>query len=211
MTRRLTTLAVAALATTLLLTGCTTNGGDKPAPSPSASASAAPTKTASENEPGQMEPPKTASEAIAVSKDAIIDFLTARAEIMEDSGAQPERIAPYATGPALEQLNGEAASVAQLTASIKGLPKWTVDTAQTTAGSITQADGTVTDNGVTYIRGCFDTSTQVGTRADGGELTRPNRPNTPMEFQVHYSPEAKSWLVYALISLTDKEGAPVCG
>lgn len=211
MTRRLTTLAVAALATTLLLTGCGTNGGDKPTSSPSASASTAPTKTASENEPGQMDPPKTASEAIAVSKDAIIDFLTARAEIMEDSGAQPERIAPYATGPALEQLNAEAASVAQLTASIKGLPKWTVDTAQTTAGSITQADGTVTENGVTYIRGCFDTSPQVGTRADGGELTRPNRPNTPMEFQVHYSPETKSWLVYALVSLTDQEGAPVCG
>lgn len=211
MTRRLTTLAVAALATTLLLTGCGTNGGDKPTSSPSASASATPTKAASKNEPGQMDPPKTASEAIAVSKDAIVDFLTVRAEIMEDSGTGTERIAPYATGPALEQLNAEAASVAKLTASIKGLPKWTVDPAQTTAGSITQADGTVTDNGVTYIRGCFDTSTQEGTRADGGELTRPTRPNTPMEFQVHYSPEGKSWLVYAMISLTDEEGAPVCG
>lgn len=215
-TRKLAPLTAVALSAVVLLAGCTStpdsNAGPTKTPSSSASATPTPTSTPYEpvSEPGKVSPPKSSDDAYVAANRTVKDFVAVQYEIQADTGAKPERIEPFAIGSALENVKTVAAGLAEKKITTKGAPVWTADASTTTFGVLTPSQGTPIDNGIVYLKGCYDVSKQSATYDDGSAAPVSAQRVTPVQFNVRYVPQDKSWKVDALQSINGQQGAPAC-
>ncbi len=199
---RLTRITVAALAGTLLLGGCS---GQTTIVPTTASRTASSTPTAS-----SIGAPKTADEAWSAATQTITSFVEVQYQIQASAGANPERIDPYATGSALENVDQVAAGLAEKQITTAGRPKWTPNASVSTFGVVTPQSGSAIPNGIVYVRGCFDVSDQVPKYADGSRAPVSKLRIYPVQFTVRYMPEDQTWKVDALQSIAGQQGAPSC-
>lgn len=199
---RLATITVAVLATAVLLAGCAGPNTITPTTA-SQSPSSTPTATT-------VGTPKTPDEAWSSATRTINSFVKVQYEIQADTGANPERMDPYATGSALEDVNQVAAGLAEKQITTTGKPKWTPNASVSTFGTLTLQAGSTIPNGIAYIRGCFDVSNQVPAYADGSRAPVSDLRIYPVQFTVRYIPDDKAWKVDALQSLAGQQGAPAC-
>lgn len=215
-TRKLAPLTAVALSAVVLLAGCTSTTGPNAGPTktPSTSASQTPTPTASPYEPvsdpGKASAPKSSDDAYVAADRTVKDFVAVQYEIQADTGANPERIEPFAIGSALENVKTIAAGLAEKKITTKGAPVWSADASTTTFGVLTPTNGTPIANGIVYLKGCYDVSKQTASYADGSAAPVSSQRVTPVQFNVRYVPEDKSWKVDALQSINGQEGAPSC-
>ena len=204
-------LAAVALGTILLITGCV----QEPTPAPSASHSQKPTPTPDPTyspigKPGSVAPPTTQDEAWVGATNTVKDFLAVQYEIERDTGANADRIDPFATGIALSNVKQVAAQLAEKKITTTGAPVWTPNAAASSFGTLTPMGGTAIPNGIAYIRGCFDVSGQTAKYADGSPAPVSATRVIPVQLTVQYSPDLKSWLVNNEVSILGQSGAPSC-
>jgi len=214
LTRKLAPLTAVALSTVVLLAGCTstpdTEAGPTKTPTSSASATPTPTPYAPVSDPGKVSPPKSSDDAYVAANRTVEDFIAVQYEIQAETGAAPERIEPFAIGSALENVKTVAAGLAEKKITTKGAPVWTADASTTTFGVLTPSEGSPIENGIVYLKGCYDVSKQTATYEDGSAAPVSEQRVTPVQFNVRYVPQGKSWKVDALQSINGQQGAPAC-
>jgi hypothetical protein len=193
---------MAGLCAVLLVAGCTK-------PNPTAPTSASPTSTASPTVT-PVGAPKSRDQAWTDATRTVARFVEVQYEIQADTGANPDRIALYATGSAFKNVKEVAAGLADKHITTTGEPKWTPSASASTFGDLTPAGGSTIPNGIVYVRGCFDVSRQVPKYANGSPAPVSNQRIYPVQFTVRYLPNNKAWKVGALASIAGEPGAPTC-
>ena len=207
--RGLLALAVVAAAT-LNLTGCV-QGDPHPSAAKTHSASPTPATTYSPvGNPGNAKPPANQDEAWVAANRTIKDFLAVQYEIEHDEGANPSRIDAFANGTALSGVHQAAAGLAEQGITTRGAPKWSPNAAASSFVTLIPTEGKPVANGIVYVKGCYDVSGQTATYANGSAAPVSSTRIFPVEFNVEYVPDAKSWMVNNLQSILGQAGAPAC-
>jgi hypothetical protein len=205
--RELLRLAAVVAAVTVMVTGCT----KEPTSSRSHSVSPTPTPTHSpRGDPGAMGPPTNQDDAWVAANNTVKDFLAIQYEIEHDAGANPDRIAPYATGAALSGVQQVAAGLADKGITTRGAPNWSPNAAASSFGTLIPTGGTPVANGIVYVKGCYDVSRQTATFSNGSPAPVSSTRVFPVEFSVEYVADAKSWMVNNSQSILGQKGAPTC-
>ncbi|HEX4400149.1 MAG TPA: hypothetical protein VHZ98_02355 [Galbitalea sp.] len=207
--RALATLAAVGAAA-ILLTGCV-QGNPHPSAGQTHSASPTPRPTYSPiGDPGSAEPPASQDDAWVAANKTVKDFLAVQYEIEHDAGANPNRIDPYANGTALSGVHQVAAGLAEKGITTHGAPKWTPSAVASSFGTLLPTGGAAIANGIVYVKGCYDVTGQTATYASGAPAPVSSTRVFPVEFNVEYVPDAKSWMVNNSQSILGQAGAPAC-
>jgi hypothetical protein len=200
--RRFVSITTAALGVLIILTGCT---GPNTVTTSTVSPTQVPTPTAS-----PVDSPKSRDEAWLEATRTVADFVDVQFAIQADTGANPERIEPYATGSALKNVKDVAAGLAEKHITTTGHPKWSPNASASTFGDLIPPGGATIPNGIVYVRGCFDVSDQVPTYTDGSPAPVSSQRIYPVQFNVIYLPTDRTWKVDSLQNIADQQGAPTC-
>lgn len=212
MNRRTATAIAGVLAVTaMMLTACTPS---EPTPTKMPTASATPTAEptgAPTQEP--VAAPKDQAQAVSDANKTYKAFLQEQFAFMADPDRGPEFLENYV------QPGTRMATLIQDTyenkvengSSVKGEPiAWLANEAMSYVAPLSnQTTGEVDPLGVVNLLGCSD-NTGTTFLVDGVEDTEIPKGAFPAQAVLMYSPESQAWLVSDQISLTGKEGAPLC-
>jgi hypothetical protein len=199
--------AVMAATVAMLVAGCTR------LPIPSSTQTASPTSSPSYSPPGSpgaVGPPATQNDAWLAANQTVKEFLAVQYEIEHDAGANADRIDAYATGTALSGVQQVAAGLAQKGITAQGAPRWSPNAAASSFGTLIPTGGTPIANGIVYVKGCYDVSAQTATYSNGSPAPVSSTRVFPVEFDVEYVPDSKSWTVSNSQSILGQSGAPTC-
>ncbi|WP_144662881.1 hypothetical protein [Paenarthrobacter nicotinovorans] len=204
-----TASAVLAIIALTALSACTTD----PKPNPTTSttgtttASTSPTPTPSTVAPPTpvtSNAPASSEQAIETAGQAAIAYFKMGNIIAQESGANPQRIAPFATDRALEVANAQAKNYATQQFKMIGFYNVTVSHDQSTASDLAQQNGTAVRFGEVILNTCVDISTAKFLDGSGNAVPdKDNLPRRVVNVTVGYNPADKTWKV------VDTSGAPV--
>jgi hypothetical protein len=196
-----------AMGAVILLAGCTP--APTPTSSPSSAASSTPTPTAPT--PDAVEAPTGSDEAYAAANRTIEQFAQVQYEIQAEGGADVGRIEPFAAGEALRTMQQIASDLSTQGLSVTGgAPGWEANASATTFGEVQPSTGPAIPNGIAYVKGCWDLSKQKTLATNGTPPADRAVTRFPVEFNVTYFPESKTWKVTNQTNITGDEGAPQC-
>ncbi|GAB3033900.1 hypothetical protein GCM10027052_09220 [Parafrigoribacterium mesophilum] len=199
--RRFVPITAAVLGVLTILTGCTS-------PNTITQTTASPTQSPAPT--ASLTAPKSRDEAWLEATRTIVDFVDVQYAIQADTGANPERIEPYATGSALKHVKDVAAGLAEKHITTTGHPKWSPNASASTFGDLNPQGGATIPNGIVYVRGCFDVSDQVPTYAGGSPAPVSSQRIYPVQFNVLYLSTDRTWKVDSLQNIVGEQGAPAC-
>jgi hypothetical protein len=200
--RRASLITAAAAVITIMATGCV-QGGTQPPPSPSAS-SPKPT-------PSSIAAPTSSDDAWVQANKTIASFTQIQYQIEHDSGADVDQIDVIATNGARSSMQQIASDLsAKGLKIIGGAPTWEPNAAASSFGTLIDSNGKSYPDGIVYARGCWDLSKQSSVASTGTPPPDRSVKVFPIQFNVAYSPELRTWRVTDQTNITGQSGAPQC-
>lgn len=182
-----------------LLAGCTTQPEGDPSATTTKSATATPTPTPTA---AGVAAPTSDDEAQTEAGKTLQLEVAAANEALNNNGEGMDKVAKYATGPALQTIkqSAEASRLDKTTRTGKQV--------MTVLGGYSGellADGKTVPFGSVTLSVCNDTSGVKYVKADGTENQRPASDQTKLDVSVIYSPGDRSWFVRSF-----EQTAPSC-
>jgi hypothetical protein len=210
-TKKLTPLVAVALGSVLLLAGCTgTNTNADPTSTPKSS-TPTPKPTPTPTAPATVAPPTSNDEAYAQANATIRLFIQKQYQIEAARGKNVDIINTVATGDALTSMQKIASDLGSAGLSITGgAPGWQDNPSVSTFGTVTGSDGKKIANGIVYMKGCWDLSKQKTVAQNGTPPADRTVKVFPIQFNVAYLPDTKTWKVTSQDNITGQSGAPKC-
>lgn len=204
-------VAVSVVGAALILAGCTTPEPQKtPKPTPSATATVEPTGAPTQ---APVTAPKDEAEAVATANNAYIEFQDARFDFLADPDLGPEYLASFVwpdSRMATIMQDTYTSKIEQKTSVEGEPPSWRANEALSYVAPLTnQSTGEVDPLGAVNLFGCSD-NTATTFLAAGVEDPEVPKGVFPRQVVMIYSPDDEAWFVSDQISLTGKEGAPLC-
>lgn len=201
------TLGTLAIATALLLTGCTSQGDPMPSPS-QATKPAIPSISPTSNAPviGDISKiPATDTEAIATGGAAFSDYLRVFSLILNDGGNKPERIFDVSSAAGGQVVNS-AASYRKMKQHSTGAFSFSVLSSSVTIG-VDSKSKDLGPRSKVDLKVCLNASALRDFTDDKKEVVRKGPQKIIKSVSTQWSPTQKRWIV-TTVTIPDDKAVP---